>query len=74
MALDGRSPRTADLAREAGLVDCGSIERLVATFPLERVVALVDGTTDARVLQEVLDRAAASAPRQPTFGSRHGPL
>lgn len=30
-ALDGRSPRTAELAREAGLTDCGTVEKLVAT-------------------------------------------
>lgn len=30
-ALDGRSERTKTLAREAGLTDCGSMEKLVAT-------------------------------------------
>ena len=30
-ALNGRSPRTAELARKAGLVDCGSIAELVQT-------------------------------------------
>jgi 3-hydroxyisobutyrate dehydrogenase-like beta-hydroxyacid dehydrogenase len=30
-ALEGRSARTAELAREAGLTDCGSVEKLVAT-------------------------------------------
>ncbi len=30
-ALDGRSPRTRKLAQEAGLADCGSMEKLVAT-------------------------------------------
>ena len=33
-ALDGRSQRTKDLARAAGLADCGSIEKLVATCEL----------------------------------------
>jgi hypothetical protein len=47
-------------AERAGVLH--ELERLVATFPLERVVALVDATTDARVLQDVLDRAAAAAP------------
>ena len=30
-ALEGRSARTAELAREAGINDCGSVDRLVAT-------------------------------------------
>jgi 3-hydroxyisobutyrate dehydrogenase-like beta-hydroxyacid dehydrogenase len=30
-ALEGRSARTAELAREAGLSDCGSVEKLVQT-------------------------------------------
>lgn len=30
-ALEGRSPRTAELARDAGLSDCGSLRNLVAT-------------------------------------------
>jgi 3-hydroxyisobutyrate dehydrogenase-like beta-hydroxyacid dehydrogenase len=30
-ALSGRSARTAELAREAGLTDCGTVEKLVAT-------------------------------------------
>jgi 3-hydroxyisobutyrate dehydrogenase-like beta-hydroxyacid dehydrogenase len=30
-ALDGRSSRTAELAKKAGLEDCGSVERLVST-------------------------------------------
>ena len=33
-ALDGRSERTTALAREAGLTDCGSMEKLVATCEL----------------------------------------
>jgi 3-hydroxyisobutyrate dehydrogenase-like beta-hydroxyacid dehydrogenase len=33
-ALDGRSERTRALAREAGLTDCGSLEKLVATCEL----------------------------------------
>jgi 3-hydroxyisobutyrate dehydrogenase-like beta-hydroxyacid dehydrogenase len=33
-ALDGRSPRTRDLAAQAGLVDCGSMENLVMTCDL----------------------------------------
>jgi 3-hydroxyisobutyrate dehydrogenase-like beta-hydroxyacid dehydrogenase len=31
VALDGRSPRTRDLAQKAGLTDCGSLEKLVGT-------------------------------------------
>jgi 3-hydroxyisobutyrate dehydrogenase-like beta-hydroxyacid dehydrogenase len=34
VALDGRSERTKSLAREAGLTDCGSMEKLVATCEL----------------------------------------
>ncbi|HEX9685661.1 MAG TPA: DUF1932 domain-containing protein [Burkholderiales bacterium] len=34
VALDGRSERTRTLAREAGLTDCGSMEKLVATCEL----------------------------------------
>ncbi|HEY7655931.1 MAG TPA: DUF1932 domain-containing protein [Burkholderiales bacterium] len=34
VALDGRSERTKMLAREAGLTDCGSMEKLVATCEL----------------------------------------
>ena len=30
-ALEGRSPRTAELAREAGINDCGSVQSLVET-------------------------------------------
>lgn len=30
-ALDGRSPRTRELAAKAGLLDCGSMDQLVAT-------------------------------------------
>ncbi|MFN7087574.1 MAG: DUF1932 domain-containing protein [Burkholderiales bacterium] len=30
-ALEGRSPRTAALAREAGLTDCGTLEKLVVS-------------------------------------------
>ena len=33
-ALDGRGPRTKKLAQEAGLADCGSMEKLVATCEL----------------------------------------
>ena len=33
-ALDGRSERTKALAREAGLADCGSMEKLVSTCEL----------------------------------------
>jgi hypothetical protein len=47
-------------AARAGVLH--ELERLIASYPLERVVALVDATTDAGVLQEVLDRAAAAAP------------
>jgi 3-hydroxyisobutyrate dehydrogenase-like beta-hydroxyacid dehydrogenase len=34
VALDGRSERTRTLARDAGLTDCGSMEKLVATCEL----------------------------------------
>ena len=34
VALDGRSERTRTLAREAGLADCGSMEKLVAACEL----------------------------------------
>ena len=34
VALDGRSERTRTLAHEAGLADCGSMEKLVATCEL----------------------------------------
>lgn len=47
-------------AARAGVLH--ELERLVASYPLERVVALVDATTDARLLQDVLHRAAAAAP------------
>ena len=30
-ALEGRSPRTAELAKQAGLTDCGSVRKLVET-------------------------------------------
>lgn len=33
-ALDGRSPRTRELAAQAGLVDCGSMEQLTASCEL----------------------------------------
>src|SRR5262245_29990794 len=39
-ALDGRSERTKKLAQEAGLSDCGSIEKLVATCDL--IVSVID--------------------------------
>ena len=39
-ALDGRSERTKALAREAGLNDCGSMEKLVATCEL--VVSVIN--------------------------------
>ena len=47
-------------ARRAGVVY--EIERLVAEVPLDRVVALVDPSTDAAVLRWALDGAAARAP------------
>lgn len=39
-ALDGRSERTKALAREAGLTDCGSLHKLVATCEL--VVSVIN--------------------------------
>ena len=31
-ALEGRSARTAELAKQAGLTDCGSVRKLVETL------------------------------------------
>lgn len=39
-ALDGRSARTRTLAHEAGLIDCGSLDKLVATCDM--VLSILD--------------------------------
>ncbi|HZN26800.1 MAG TPA: DUF1932 domain-containing protein [Burkholderiales bacterium] len=52
-ALDGRSPRTAELAREAGLTDCGTVEKLVATcdavFSVLNPAAALDNAREVAV-------------------------
>jgi len=50
-ALDGRSERTKALAREAGLVDCGSMEKLVATCEL--VISVINPGEALNVAREV---------------------
>jgi 3-hydroxyisobutyrate dehydrogenase-like beta-hydroxyacid dehydrogenase len=52
-ALDGRSERTRQLARAAGLADCGSIEKLVATCEL--VVSVINPGESAAVARQVAD-------------------
>jgi hypothetical protein len=56
-------------ARRTGVVY--EIERLVAEVPLDRVVALVDPSTDAAVLRWALDVAASRAPADAP--ARHDP-
>lgn len=46
--------------QNAGVVE--ELERLVALVPLDRVVAVVDGSTDAHALRTTLWRASAAAP------------
>ena len=53
-ALDGRSERTRALARAAGLLDCGSMEKLVATCEL--VISVINPGEALAVV-----RAAAAA-------------
>jgi 3-hydroxyisobutyrate dehydrogenase-like beta-hydroxyacid dehydrogenase len=50
-ALDRRSERTRTLAREAGLVDCGSIEKLVAACEL--VISVINPGEALSVAREV---------------------
>ena len=50
-ALDGRSERTKALARAAGLDDCGSIEKLVATCEL--VVSVINPGEALNVARQV---------------------
>jgi len=50
-ALDGRSERTKALARAAGLVDCGSMEKLVATCEL--VISVINPGEALNVAREV---------------------
>jgi 3-hydroxyisobutyrate dehydrogenase-like beta-hydroxyacid dehydrogenase len=51
VALDGRSERTRTLAREAGLVDCGSMEKLVAACEL--VISVINPGEALNVSREV---------------------
>ena len=50
-ALEGRSERTKALAKEAGLNDCGSMEKLVATCDL--VISVIDPGQSLVVAREV---------------------
>jgi 3-hydroxyisobutyrate dehydrogenase-like beta-hydroxyacid dehydrogenase len=50
-ALDGRSERTRTLAREAGLTDCGSTEKLVATCEL--VISVINPGEALKVARQV---------------------
>jgi 3-hydroxyisobutyrate dehydrogenase-like beta-hydroxyacid dehydrogenase len=50
-ALDGRSERTRALAREAGLTDCGSMEKLVTTCEL--VLSVINPGEALNVAREV---------------------
>lgn len=50
-ALDGRSERTRTLAREAGINDCGSMEKLVATCEL--VISVINPGESLNVAREV---------------------
>jgi 3-hydroxyisobutyrate dehydrogenase-like beta-hydroxyacid dehydrogenase len=52
-ALDGRSERTRALAREAGLTDCGSMEKLVATCEL--VISVINPGEALNVTRQVAD-------------------
>ena len=51
VALDGRSERTKMLAREAGLTDCGSMEKLVATCEL--VISVINPGEALNVARQV---------------------
>ena len=50
-ALDGRSERTRALARAAGLSDCGSMEKLVATCEL--VLSVINPGESLNVARQV---------------------
>lgn len=50
-ALDGRSERTKALAREIGIADCGTIEKLVATCDL--VISVIDPGQSPNVARQV---------------------
>ena len=50
-ALDGRSERTKTLARAAGLNDCGSMEKLVATCDL--VISVINPGEALTVARQV---------------------
>lgn len=50
-ALDGRSERTRALAREAGLTDCGSLEKLVAACEL--VISVINPGEALTVARQV---------------------
>jgi 3-hydroxyisobutyrate dehydrogenase-like beta-hydroxyacid dehydrogenase len=50
-ALDGRSSRTRELARAAGLTDCGSIEKLVSTCEL--VISVINPGEAPAVARQV---------------------
>jgi len=50
-ALDGRSERTRSLARAAGLTDCGSMEKLVATCEL--VISVINPGEALSVARQV---------------------
>ena len=50
-ALDGRSERTKTLAQEAGLTDCGSMEKLVSTCEL--VISVINPGESPNVTRQV---------------------
>src|SRR5262245_43913236 len=50
-ALEGRSERTKTLAREAGIDDCGTMERLVATCEL--VISVINPGESLNVARNV---------------------
>jgi len=50
-ALDGRSERTKTLAREAGLTDCGSMEKLVSTCEL--IISVINPGESLNVVRDV---------------------
>src|SRR4029453_298834 len=52
-ALDGRSERTKALAREVGLTDCGSMEKLVSTCEL--VISVINPGESLNVARQVAD-------------------
>jgi hypothetical protein len=50
------------------------LEQLVALVPLQSVIAIVDGTTDADVLRTMLDRAVTGAPPEAPIWGETRPL